>query len=222
MIHGEESWHRKLVEHRSALMAVVVTVGIAIGSVIEIVPMYTVAAGPDMADTVEPYTPLELAGRDIYLREGCYNCHSQMIRPFRAETLRYGDWSRAGEVAWDRPFQLGSRRIGPDLARVGGKYPDAWHYEHMKDPRATTPGSVMPPYPWLLEDKITAADVAATVQAHATLGAPYDDTSVAAVQAAIDDQGGEIVESLSGSKITADTDDEIVALIAYLQKLGAS
>ena len=222
MIHGEESWHRKLIEHRSALMAVVVTVGIAIGSVIEIVPMYTVAAGPDMSDTIEPYTPLELAGRDIYIREGCYNCHSQMIRPFRAETLRYGDWSRAGEVAWDRPFQLGSRRIGPDLARIGGKYPDAWHYEHMKDPRATTPGSVMPPYPWLLEDKITAEDVAATVQAHATLGAPYDDTSVAGVQKSIDDQAGEIVKSLSGSKITADKDDEIVALIAYLQKLGAS
>ncbi len=222
MIHGEESWHRKLVEHRSALMAVGVTVGIALGSLIEIVPMYTVAAGPDMADTVAPYTALELAGRDIYVREGCYNCHSQMIRPFRAETLRYGDWSRAGEVAWDRPFQLGSRRIGPDLARIGGKYPDAWHYEHMADPRATTPGSIMPPYPWLLDDKITAADVAATVGAHATLGVPYDDTSVEAVSRSLEEQGGGIVTRLAEARIDAEPDDEIVALIAYLQKLGAS
>src|SRR5688572_28550021 len=115
--------------------------------------MYTVA--DNRAEAVgTPYTPIEVAGRDIYVREGCYNCHSQMIRPMRAETLRYGPWSRASEYVWDRPFQLGSRRIGPDLQRVGGKYPDAWHYEHMKDPRTTSPGSIMPGYPWLAEDRV--------------------------------------------------------------------
>ncbi len=179
MSNTQEHWHRRLLEGNGALFAVLTTVGISIGGIVEIIPMYSIAAGPEAMPEVTPYTQLELAGRDIYVREGCYNCHSQMVRPFRSETLRYGPWSRAGEYAYDRPFQLGSRRIGPDLHRVGGKYPDAWHYEHMKDPRSTSPGSIMPPYPWLLEDKVDVADIQASVSAMKTLGVPYTDADVA-------------------------------------------
>ena len=216
----QEHWHRRLLEGKSAVFAVVTTIGISIGGIAEIVPMYTVAAGPEAMSEVTPYSPLELAGRDIYVREGCYNCHSQMVRPFRSETLRYGPWSRAGEYAYDRPFQLGSRRIGPDLHRVGGKYPDAWHYEHMKDPRATSPGSIMPPYPWLLDDTVDVADIQASVATMQSLGVPYSDSDVANTGADMARQGGEIVESLKGSGIETTADTEIVALIAYLQRLG--
>ena len=134
------NWHRNLLEPRAGLMAVLTTVLISIGGLAEIVPMFTVSVDPEVAANVQPYTPLEVAGRDIYTREGCYVCHSQMVRPIRDETLRYGAWSRSEEYVWDRPFLLGSRRIGPDLHRVGGKYPDAWHYEHLRDPRSTSPG----------------------------------------------------------------------------------
>ena len=214
----KEHFHRRLLEHRSALFAVLVTVGISIGGLVEIIPMYSAELGPDELEGVTVYSPLEQAGRDIYVREGCYNCHSQMIRPFRSETLRYGEWSRAGEYAFDRPFQLGSRRIGPDLARVGGKYPDAWHYEHMRDPRATSPGSIMPVYTWLLEKKYDTEDVQASVDALRSLGHPYPgDLDVSASLAA---DSKKIVDSLAGSGVTAEPDDEIVALIAYLQKLG--
>lgn len=125
-----DSWHRRTLEHKSALFAVATTLAISVGGLVEIVPLFTVSAGPQAMAEVTPYTPLEQAGRDIYSREGCVQCHSQMVRPFRAETLRYGEWSRAGEYSFDRPFLLGSRRIGPDLHRLGGKYPDVWHYEH--------------------------------------------------------------------------------------------
>jgi len=216
----QEHWHRRLLEGKSALFAVATTIGISIGGIAEIIPMYTVAAGPEAMAGVTPYTPLELAGRDIYVREGCYNCHSQMVRPFRSETLRYGPWSRAGEYAYDRPFQLGSRRIGPDLHRVGGKYPDAWHYEHMKDPRATSPGSIMPPYPWLLEAKVDVADIEASVSTMKSLGVPYTDADVSNTGTQMAEQGGKIVTSLKGSGIETTADTEIVALIAYLQRLG--
>lgn len=220
MSNTQEHWHRRLLEGKSALFAVCTTIGISIGGLVEILPMYTIEAGPEAMAEVQPYTPLELAGRDIYVREGCYNCHSQMVRPFRSETLRYGEWSRAGEYAYDRPFQLGSRRIGPDLHRVGGKYPDAWHYEHMKDPRSTSPGSIMPPYPWLLEDKVDVADIQASVTAMKTLGVPYTDEDVANTGAQMKEQGGKIVASMKGSGIETSYDTEIVALTAYLQRLG--
>ena len=216
----EDSWHRKLLEGRAGLFAVVTTVGISIGGIAEIVPMYTIAAGPEVLEDVKPYTPLEVAGRDIYSREGCVQCHSQMIRPFRAETLRYGTWSRAGEYAFDRPFLLGSRRIGPDLHRVGGKYPNAWHFEHMRDPRATSPGSIMPPYSWLHEDSYTKADVQASITALSTLGVPYSAADQADVGPSIDKQAGEIVADLAKAGIQTQPDNEIVALIAYLQRLG--
>ncbi len=201
-------------------MAVLVTVSISIGGLVEIVPMYTAAFGVGTPNPDLRYTPLELAGRDIYVREGCYNCHSQMVRPFRAETLRYGEWSRAEEYAFDRPFQLGSRRIGPDLARVGGKYPDAWHFEHIRNPRSTSPGSIMPNYPWIIDSDYDYDDVAASVRAMARLGVPYTDEEVADPSPSIREQASGIVESLSGSGIDTRPEAEIVALIAYLQHLG--
>ncbi len=215
-----QDWHRNVLENKAALFAVLTTVGISIGGIVEIVPMYTVSAGPEQLAGVTPYTPLELAGRDIYVREGCYNCHSQMVRPFRSETLRYGPWSRAGEYAYDRPFQLGSRRIGPDLARVGGKYPDAWHYEHMENPRTYSPDSIMPAYPWLYDARLDVDDVTASVSTMKALGVPYTDADVAGVGASIQAQGQAIVTSLAAAKIQAEPDEEIIALIAYLQRLG--
>ncbi len=215
-----EGWHRKTLENKSALFAVLSTVAISIGGIVEIVPMYTAAYGPEEMDGIRPYTPLQVAGRDIYVREGCYTCHSQMVRPMRAETLRYGEWTRAGEYAYDRPFQIGSRRVGPDVQRVGGKYPDAWHFEHMRDPRATSPGSIMPAYAWLVDDEVDPADIAASVQALATLGTPYDDTSEAGVKASMDAEAAQIVARLAGANITVAPNKEIVAMIAYLQRLG--
>jgi len=215
-----EGWHRRVLEARLGLFAIASTIAIAIGGIVEIVPMFTVAAGPPALVGVTPYTPLEVAGRDIYIREGCYTCHSQMVRPMRAELLRYGEWSRSGEYAYDHPFLLGSRRIGPDLQRVGGKYPDAWHYEHMRDPRSTSPGSVMPPYPWLLRDRVDPADITASVRALRRVGVPYTDDQVAGVPAQMAAQGQEIVARLASSSIKTEPDREIVALIAYLQRLG--
>lgn len=221
--HGSEAqygqFHRRVFEGNAALFAVAATVAILIGGIVEIVPMFT-PAGPEHSEAITPYTPLEVAGRDIYVSEGCYLCHSQWVRPMRAEILRYGPWSRAWEYQYDRPFQLGSRRIGPDLHRVGNKYPDAWHYEHMRDPRSTTPGSVMPPYPWLLNDRIDADDVRASVVALRKTGTPYSDADIAGVEASLARQGGEIVDRLATAGIETTPDRAIVALIAYLQRLG--
>jgi len=213
----KERFHRRVLENKAGLFAIVTTIAISIGGIVEIVPMFTQAAGPEKPDWVSPYTPLEVAGRDIYIREGCYVCHSQMVRPMRAELLRYGEWTRAGEYRYDHPFLLGSRRIGPDLQRVGGKYPDAWHYEHMRDPRSTTPGSVMPSYAWLHDRSIDAANVQASVNTLRKVGVPYADTDVAASLA---QQGQEIVARLATAGIQTAPDREIVALIAYLQRLG--
>ena len=215
-----ENWHSRVLEKRAGLFAVLTTVMISIGGLVEIVPMYTVAANRPNTEMVAPYTPLQLAGRDIYVREGCYNCHSQMIRPMRAETMRYGEWSRAAEYAHDRPFQLGSRRIGPDLARIGRKYPDAWHYNHMRDPRSTSPGSVMPPYPWLFTSQVAPDDIAASVRAMTIAGTPYPEMSVADVSASMLEEGGAIVANLAAVDLSAEPLDEIVALIAYMQRLG--
>ena len=214
------SFHRRVLEGRGAVFAVATTIAILIGGLVEIVPMYTAGAGPETADWVTPYTPLEVAGRDIYIREGCYLCHSQWVRPIRAEVLRYGEWSRAPEYQYDRPFLLGSRRMGPDLHRIAQKYPDAWHYEHMRDPRSTSPGSVMPNYPWLLEATLDARDVQASVRALKKAGVPYTDADVEGVAGSIAAQGQQIVTSLGGAGIQTQADREIVAVIAYLQRLG--
>lgn len=216
---SESNWHRRVLENKAGWFAALTTVAISIGGLVEIVPMYAIPRDPDAPIATLP-TPLEVAGRDIYVREGCYNCHSQMVRPMRAETLRYGTWTRAWEYEWDRPFQLGSRRIGPDLQRVGGKYPDAWHWEHLKDPRSTSPDSIMPAYTWLLDDEVNPADVTASVGALSTLGHPYADTSLEAVSASINAQSAEIRTRLAAAKIEPKPLSEAVALIAYLQRLG--
>ena len=212
--------HRKLFEGRAAFFTVAMTIAVLIGGVVELIPMFTASYGPEHAGWVTPYTPLEVAGRDIYVREGCYVCHSQMVRPMRAELLRYGDWTRAPEYMYDRPFQLGSRRIGPDLQRVGGKYPDSWHYEHMRDPRSTSPGSVMPSYPWLLQDRIDPDDIVRSVRALQRAGTPYVGDLAKGVPAQLQSQGQQIVANLAQTQITSSWDAEIVALIAYMQRLG--
>jgi len=219
---GYGRFHRRVFERKAGVFAVATTVAISVGALVELIPMFTASSSAswERVDWVTPYTPLEVAGRDIYVREGCYLCHSQMIRPMRAEILRYGPWTRAGEYQYDRPFLLGSRRLGPDLQRVGGKYPDAWHYEHMRDPRSTSPGSVMPVYPWLIDSKIDPADIAASVRALARVGTPYESTDEAWVAGRLQSQGATIVQNLASAGITAEWDDEIVALTAYLQRLG--
>jgi cytochrome c oxidase cbb3-type subunit I/II len=216
---GYSAAHRTL-EGKSALFAVLVTIAILIGGIVEIIPLFTTAAGPEKLPGVTPYTPLEIAGRDIYIREGCYLCHSQMIRPMRAEVLRYGEWTRAGEYAYDHPFLLGSRRMGPDLQRVGGKYPDAWHYEHMRDPRSTSPGSVMPPYTWLHTQTYDVADIQASLRALRRVGVPYSDEQIAGAGATMHEQAQGIVDRLKQAGVTTEPDREIVAVIAYLQRLG--
>jgi cytochrome c oxidase cbb3-type subunit I/II len=215
-------WHRRLLEGRSVVFALLTTVCVSIGGLVEIVPMFTVSDGRLAAEDAmaKPYTPLEVAGRDIYVREGCMVCHSQMVRPFRDETLRYGRWSHAEEYRYDRPFLLGSRRIGPDLHRVGGKYPDSWHYEHMRNPRDLAPGSIMPNYAWLLEWEVDPANVQASLSALQTLGTPYSDQDIANAPAQMAEQGGQIVERLATAGIDTTSNKEIVALIAYLQRLG--
>jgi len=216
------AWHRRVMEGRAGLFAVCTAVAISIGGLVEIVPMFTatdMGVGEDM--TITPYTPLELAGRDIYVREGCYLCHSQMVRPMRAEVMRYGEWSRAWEYRYDRPFLLGSRRLGPDLHRIGGKYPDAWHYEHMNDPRSTSPGSIMPAYPWMLEYTVNPSRVTKSVAALQRLGHPYMDVTEDNVRSSMQSQGNGIVERLRSAGIETQWDREIVAMIAYMQRLGS-
>lgn len=221
MSTSPDPWHRRLLEPRAGLMAALTTVAISVGGLVEIVPMFTVEPTAEAAARVAPYTPLEVAGRDLYVREGCSTCHSQMVRPFRDETLRYGPWSRSEEYVWDRPFLLGSRRIGPDLHRLGGKYPDAWHYEHLRDPRSTSPGSVMPSYEWLTRWRMDPEDVRASVRALARVGTPYGPDEIDDVPAAMARQAEPIVERLATAGIEGvPPDAEIVGLIAYLQRLG--
>ncbi len=216
---AESYWHR-WIESRAGQFTVWATVLVIIGGAVEMIPMYLVKSNIPTISSVKPYTPLELAGRDIYIREGCNNCHSQMIRPFRSETERYGEYSKVGEFVYDHPFLWGSKRTGPDLHRIGGKYPDAWHYNHMKDPRSMSPGSLMPSYPWLLEDTMNTEDMPAKIRAMQTLGVPYaegfDQESIADMQA----QAKAIASRLKDQGVTVDSDKEIIALIAYLQRLG--
>jgi cytochrome c oxidase cbb3-type subunit 2 len=185
-------------------MIVLILITVAIGGIVEIVPLYFQKSTTQPVAGLKPYTALQVAGRDIYVREGCYNCHSQMIRPFRAETLRYGHYSLAGEFVYDHPFQWGSKRTGPDLARVGGRYSDDWHRLHMNNPRDLVPESNMPAYPWLATAQVDAAGLPVRMRALRTLGAPYTDA--------------EIEESSKAVQGKA----EIDALIAYLQVLGTA
>ena len=190
------------VETNNLLMIVLIVLVIAIGGLVEIVPLFYQKSTTEAIPGVEPYGPLQLVGRDIYLREGCYNCHSQMIRPFRAETLRYGHYSVAGEFIYDHPFQWGSKRTGPDLHRVGGKYSDEWHRIHLNNPRDVVPESNMPAYSWLEKATLDPADVAPRMKALRTVGVPYTDEQIAAAP-----------DEVKGKT-------ELDALVAYLQVMG--
>jgi len=193
-----------LIERNQALMIVLVILVVAVGGLVEIVPLYFQRSVTEPVAGLKPYTPLQLTGRDVYVREGCYNCHSQMVRPFRAEVERYGHYSVAGEFVYDHPFQWGSKRTGPDLHRVGGRYSDDWHRLHLLDPRSVVPESNMPSYPWLQRAAANAEDIEAKMRALRRVGVPYPDDEIAR------------------SKETLKEKTEMDALIAYLQVLGTA
>lgn len=217
--HGRAYWHR-VIERRPMQMLVMSLIVVAIGGLIELIPTFLVKSNIPTISSVKPYTPLELHGRDIYVREGCYLCHSQMVRPFRDEVARYGEYSKAGEFVYDHPFQWGSKRTGPDLARVGGKYPDSWHYNHLFDPSSMSPGSIMPSYLWLFDHEIDTVHTYKMIRAMQTLGVPYPDGYADRANHDLVTQEQNIKASLKSDKITTGQNKEIVALIAYLQRLG--
>ena len=200
--HSSGGFSHSSIETNNGLMIVLILIVLLFGGMLEIVPLFFQKSTTQPVEGLKPYTALQLAGRDVYEREGCYNCHSQMIRPFRAETLRYGHYSLAGEFVYDHPFQWGSKRTGPDLARVGGKYSDQWQYTHLVNPRDVVPESIMPAYPWLAKTPVDAAVMPAHMTALRKVGVPYTDAEIAGA-----------VEEVKG-KTEAD------ALVAYLQILG--
>lgn len=198
----ESGFSHQKIETNNFLMIVLILLVIAVGGLVEIVPLFFQKSTTEAVQGVEPLTPLQLAGRDIYVREGCYNCHSQMIRPFRAETLRYGHYSVAGEFVYDHPFQWGSKRTGPDLHRVGGKYSDEWHRIHLNNPRDVVPESNMPAYTWLEKAPLDGAVSSAHMTALRRVGVPYTDAQIAAAPAEVKGK------------------TEMDAIVAYLQSLG--
>lgn len=225
LFHRVSAAVRNGFHHALEAMPVTLTVlsvlAISVGSLVEILPTLLVKSNVPTITAVKPLTALELEGRDIYIAEGCYNCHSQMIRPFRAETERYGDYSKPGESVYDHPFQWGSRRIGPDLARVGGKYPHLWHVRHMEDPRAISNGSIMPNYPWLLSEPLDLSKSGDKLQLMATLGVPYSKSEIFHARTEAEAQARKIADEVAlqgGPKNLQDR--KIAALIAYLQRLG--
>ena len=192
------------IEKSVNLMVVLIVLAVSVGGLVEILPLMVSSETTEPAENIEPYSPLRLAGRDVYVREGCYGCHSQMVRPFRSETERYGPFSTAGESVYDRPFQFGSRRTGPDLARVGGRYSDDWHRLHLEDPRALVPESNMPGYPWLNDNEVDPELITKKLKALQTLGDPYTDEQIAGA-----------AEAVAGRT-------EMDAIVAYLQGLGTN
>jgi cytochrome c oxidase cbb3-type subunit 2 len=224
------SWHGRI-EKNSILMLVLVLITVSIGGLVEIVPLYTIESTIERVEGVRPYSPLELAGRNIYIREGCYTCHSQQIRPFRDEIERYGHYSLAAESMYDHPFQWGSKRTGPDLARVGGKYSNDWHVAHLVEPKALVPESIMPPYPALLERNIGSDDMVGDLLANRAVGAPYTDemieNAMADLRAQADPDGDhEALLARYPKAAVGDFDGqpgrvtEMDAMVAYLQILG--
>ncbi len=212
-------WHN-IIERKPLMMLVLSLVMVAIGGLIELVPTFLVKSNIPTIASVKPYTPLELQGRDLYIREGCYSCHSQMIRPFRDEVARYGEFSKGGEFVYDHPFQWGSKRTGPDLARIGGKYTDSWHYLHMREPALISPGSIMPAYPWLYDNDLDLSTTAAKIRAMQTLGVPYPEKYDEKANEDLQAQAIEVFKRLKAEKIEADPNKEIIALIAYMQRMG--
>lgn len=220
--HSKNQYWHKWIESKSLTMTGLALVAVLIGGLVEIIPMMMVDSNVPKIATVTPYTPLELEGRDIYIREGCLGCHSQMIRPFRSETERYGEFSKSGEFIYDRPFLWGSKRTGPDLHRVGQKYSDIWHYNHMLDPQSIAPGSIMPAYPWLITDDLDVSKTAKKIEVLQLLNTPYEEGYA---EIAVDDlrkQANQVAENLRKDGIEQEglENKEIVALIAYLQRLG--
>ncbi len=211
--------HRWL-EKRPIKFALLAFVVVLIGGLVEIIPTFLIKSNIPTIAAVKPYTPLELQGRDIYIREGCVSCHSQLVRPFRSETERYGEYSKAGEYVYDHPFLWGSKRTGPDLTRVGKKYPNVWHYLHLEDPRQMSPGSIMPRYPWLLTQTLDVSTTPAKINAMRSLGVPYEKGYENFANQDLEKQAIEITKDLINNGIPAESDKDIIALIAYLQRLG--
>lgn len=230
-----EGWHTWL-ERKPIQLTILATIAILIGGIIQIVPTIMVKSNIPTISSVQPYTPLELEGRDIYIREGCVGCHSQMIRPFRSEVARYGEYSKAGEYVYDHPFLWGSKRTGPDLHRIGGKYSDNWHFNHMYDPQSTSSGSIMPSYQWLIRSELDKSQTESKMKVMVKLGVPYTDEDITNAQKQMLEQGTKIEQNLysdpdfvtayendkknSGEDFVEMKNREIVALIAYLQRLG--
>lgn len=210
----------KFFEKNALLLMVGSLVVVTIGGLVEIVPLFVVDSTIEKVQGMRPYSPLELAGRNIYIREGCYTCHSQMIRPFRDEVERYGHYSLAAESMYDHPFQWGSKRTGPDLLRVGGKYPHSWHYYHMYDPTSMSPGSLMPPYHHLFNDALDTTTTGKKIDAMITMGVPYPEGYATQANTDLGLQSISIVAGLKKDGIEANPDREIIALIAYLQRVG--
>jgi cytochrome c oxidase cbb3-type subunit I/II len=218
-IAHEGNWHRRL-ESRPVRFAVATFVTVVIGGVVEFVPTALVRANVPTIASVKPYTPLEVEGRDLYIREGCVGCHSQMVRPMRAETERYGEYSKAGEFVYDHPFLWGSKRTGPDLQREGGKYPDSWHFLHMKDPRSTSPGSIMPAYAWFYDTPLDTTHTEGKIITLRRLGVPYPEGFERQATADLQAQAHVVGERLRQGGLQVTDDKEIIAIIAYLQRLG--
>jgi cytochrome c oxidase cbb3-type subunit I/II len=221
--HKGEHWHR-WIERRPVQMLVFSLLAILVGTLVELVPSMVVKSNVPTISSVQPYTPLELEGRDLYIREGCNACHSQMVRPFRSETERYGEYSKAGEFVYDHPHLWGSKRTGPDLHRIGAKYNHAWHFNHMYDPTMTSPGSIMPRYQWMFDNDLDISQTADKIVAMQTLGVPYEegyaDQAVADLQAQAAEIAAELRTQLQDPVADIDENKEIIAMIAYLQRLG--
>lgn len=216
---GEKTWHRSL-ERKPMYFLVLSLIVILIGGMVEMMPTFMIQSNIPTIARVKPYSPLELQGRDIYIREGCVNCHSQMVRPFRSETERYGEYSKAGEFVYDHPFLWGSKRTGPDLHRQGGKYSNAWQFNHLMDPTTMSPGSIMPPYPWLIDQTLDTSTTVAKINAMRTLGVPYEEGYELKANADLKAQADAIAANLAIDNIKIQSDKEIIAIIAYLQRLG--
>ncbi|MBN8587736.1 MAG: cytochrome-c oxidase, cbb3-type subunit II [Rhodothermia bacterium] len=216
----KETFHRKI-EGAWVLFTVLTLLSVLVGTVIEIAPMFLVKSNIPTISTVKPLTPLELAGRDIYQREGCVNCHSQMVRPFRDELERYGEYGKPGESIYDHPFLWGSKRTGPDLSRVGGKYPNLWHVRHMENPRSTSPRSLMPNYYWLLEYDLDLTNLSSHLSGLRTLGVPYTDREVSNAASLAQEQAKVIADDVAANGGPKNLQNkEIIAIVAYLQRLG--
>ncbi|RZF61274.1 cytochrome-c oxidase, cbb3-type subunit I [Sphingobacterium corticibacterium] len=219
VVTREPTQHRRL-ERKPVLFMVLALVAILIGGIVEMIPTFTISSNVPKIASVQPYTALELQGRDLYIREGCVNCHSQTVRPFRSETARYGEYSKAGEFVYDMPFLWGSKRTGPDLHRLGGKYPNKWHFDHLLDPTITSPGSIMPAYPWLIEQTLDNSLLDKKMNAMRVLGVPYSEEEIQNAFTNLQKQADEITADLAANQVEVRSDSEIIAVIAYLQRLG--